>query len=111
MMSDPRLGLWSVGESESPDAERGANYHRSAGRLHCHVLSVFRPPLRTSAEKGLPSSVRSRDNLCPLQTSASPGEAFCSEKWVLRPAYGIFDLYPDTNLLQPGIRTRLHLRS
>lgn len=67
--------------------------------------AVFRPLLETSEEKGLPWSIRPRDNLCPAPRIGLAWRAFGSDKWVVRSAYGIFFMYPDTNLLQPLYRT------
>ncbi len=67
--------------------------------------AVFRPLLETSEEKGLPWSIRPRDNLCPAPRIGLAWRAFGSDRWVVRAAYGIFWLYPDTNLLQPLYRT------
>ena len=67
--------------------------------------SVFRSLLETTEEKGLPWSIRPRDNLCPAPRIGFAWRAFGSDKWVVRSAYGIFCLYPDTNLLQPLYRT------
>jgi hypothetical protein len=67
--------------------------------------NVFRPLLETTEEKGLPWSIRPRDNLAPAPRIGFAWRAFGSDKWVVRSAYGIFFLYPDTNLLQPLYRT------
>ncbi len=67
--------------------------------------SVFRPLLETTEEKGLPWSIRPRDDLAPAPRIGFAWRAFGSDKWVVRSAYGIFWLYPDTNLLQPLYRT------
>jgi carboxypeptidase family protein len=67
--------------------------------------AVFRSLLETTEEKGLPWSIRPRDNLCPAPRIGFAWRAFGSDKWVVRSAYGIFYVYPDTNLLQPLYRT------
>src|SRR5882762_1353767 len=67
--------------------------------------NVFRPLLETTEEKGLPWSIRPRDDLAPAPRIGFAWRAFGSDKWVVRSAYGIFWLYPDTNLLQPLYRT------
>jgi hypothetical protein len=69
------------------------------------LWSVFRPLLETTEEKGLPWSIRPRDNLCPAPRIGFAWRAFGSDKWVVRSAYGIFFIYPDTNQLQPLYRT------
>jgi hypothetical protein len=67
--------------------------------------SVFRPLLETTEEKGLPWSIRPRDDRAPAPRIGLAWRPFGSDKWVVRSAYGIFWLYPDTNLLQPLYRT------
>ena len=66
---------------------------------------VFRPLLETSEEKGLPWSIRYPDYLCPAPRIGFAWRAFGSENWVVRSAYGIFYVYPDTNQTQSQAAT------
>jgi hypothetical protein len=61
---------------------------------------VFRPLLETSEEKGLPWSIRYPDYRAPGPRIGLAWRAFGSEKWVVRSAYGIFYIFPDTNQTQ-----------
>ncbi len=67
--------------------------------------AVFRPLLETTEQLGLPYSIRPGDNLCPAPRIGFAWRVLGSDKWVLRSAYGIFYIYPDTNQLQPLYRT------
>jgi Carboxypeptidase regulatory-like domain len=67
--------------------------------------NVFRPLLETSEEKNLPWSLRHGN---PHDIAPRIGFAwrpFGSSKWVIRSAYGIFYVYPDSNILLGQVRT------
>jgi hypothetical protein len=66
---------------------------------------VFRPLLETSEEKHLPWSIRYPDRRDPGPRIGFAWRAFGSEKWVVRSAYGIFYVYPDTNQTQAQAAT------
>ena len=66
---------------------------------------VFRPLLETSEEKNLPWSLRH-----PNPHDIAPRIGFAwrpngSNRWVVRSAYGIFYVYPDSNILLGQVRT------
>ena len=66
---------------------------------------VFRPLLETSEEKGLPWNLRHGN---PHDFAPRIGFAwrpFGSSKWAIRSAYGIFYVYPDSNILLGQVRT------
>jgi hypothetical protein len=65
---------------------------------------VFQPLLETTQQLGLPYSIRPADNLNPAPRIGLAWRLFGSDKWVVRSAYGIFYIYPDTNQLQPLYR-------
>ena len=69
------------------------------------MWQVFRPLLETSEEKGLPWSIRYPDYRDPAPRVGLAWRAFGSEKWVVRSAYGIFYIFPDTNQTQSEIAT------
>ena len=66
---------------------------------------MFRPLLETTEEKGLPWSLRHAN---PHDIAPRIGLAwrpFGSTKTVVRSAYGIFYVYPDSNILLGQVRT------
>jgi hypothetical protein len=66
---------------------------------------VFRPLLMTSEEKGLPWELRHGN---PHDIAPRIGFAwrpFGSSKWAIRSAYGLFYVYPDSNILLGQVRT------
>jgi hypothetical protein len=66
---------------------------------------VFRPLLETTEEKNLPWSLRHAN---PHDIAPRIGLAwrpFGSKNWVIRSAYGIFYVYPDSNILLGQVRT------
>ena len=65
--------------------------------------AVFRPLLETSEQKGLPWSIRYPDYRDPAPRVGLAWRMFGSDKWVLRSAYGIFYIFPDTNQTQGQI--------
>jgi hypothetical protein len=62
--------------------------------------AVFRPLLETSEQKGLPWSIRYPDYRDPAPRVGLAWRVFGSDKWVVRSAYGIFYIFPDTNQTQ-----------
>jgi hypothetical protein len=64
------------------------------------IWAVFRPLLETSEQKGLPWSIRYPDYRDPAPRVGLAWRVFGSDKWVLRSAYGIFYIFPDTNQTQ-----------
>ncbi len=66
--------------------------------------AVFRPLLETTEQLGLAYGIRPPDYLCPAPRIGFAWRIMGSDKWVLRSAYGIFYIYPDTNQLQPLYR-------
>ena len=67
------------------------------------IWNVFRPLLETSEQKGLPWSIRYPDNRDPAPRIGLAWRVFGSDKWVVRSAYGIFYIFPDTNQTQGQI--------
>jgi hypothetical protein len=59
--------------------------------------------LESSEQKGLPWSIRYPDNRDPAPRAGLAWRVFGSDKWVLRSAYGIFYIFPDTNQTQGQI--------
>src|SRR5215469_10774071 len=69
------------------------------------IWNVFHPLLETSEEKNLPWSLRHAN---PHDIAPRLGLAwrpFGSTNWVIRSAYGIFYVYPDSNILLGQVRT------
>ena len=69
------------------------------------ILPVFRDLIETSEEKGLPWSLRS-----PSRRDIAPRFGFAwrpgaSDRWSIRSAYGIFYVYPDSNITLGEVRT------
>lgn len=67
--------------------------------------AVFRPLLETTEEKGLPWNLRHgnpHDFAPRVGLAWRPGG---STRWVIRSAYGIFYVYPDSNILLGQVRT------
>ena len=67
------------------------------------TYAVFQPLLETSQQKGLPWSIRYPDYRDPAPRIGLAWRMFGSDKWVLRSAYGIFYIFPDTNQTQGQI--------
>src|SRR5216684_3830302 len=67
------------------------------------MWNVFRPLLETTEQKGLPWSVRYPDYRDPAPRFGLAWRMFGSDKWVMRSAYGIFYIFPDTNQTQGQI--------
>ena len=69
------------------------------------ILPVFRDLIETSEEKGLPWSIRypSKRDVAPRFGFA--WRPFGSEKWAIRSAYGIYYIYPDSNITLGMVRT------
>lgn len=67
------------------------------------LWNVFRPLLETSEEKGLPWSIRYPDYRDPAPRIGFAWRPLGSEHTVIRSAYGIFYIYPDTNQTQSQI--------
>ena len=69
------------------------------------MWTVFRPLLETSEDKGLPWSIRYPDYRDPAPRIGFAWRPFGSERWVVRSAYGIFYVYPDSNQTQYLVST------
>jgi hypothetical protein len=67
--------------------------------------AVFRPLLETTEQLGLSYSIRPSNYVDPAPRIGFAWRVFGSDRWVVRSAYGIFYIYPDTNQLQPLYRT------
>lgn len=84
---------------------RGGTPDLAAQPGAAEAWSVFRPLLETSEEKGLPWSLRHPN---PHDIAPRIGLAwrpFGSNRWAIRSAYGIFYVYPDSNILLGQVRT------
>ncbi|MDQ6707710.1 MAG: carboxypeptidase regulatory-like domain-containing protein, partial [Acidobacteriota bacterium] len=69
------------------------------------ILPVFRDLIETSEEKGLPYSIRKPDYLDAAPRVGFAWRPLGSARWVLRSAYGIFYIYPDSNITLGEVRT------
>lgn len=69
------------------------------------IWPVFRDLIETTEELGLPWSVRYRDNLSFAPRFGFAWRPFGKDNWVIRSAYGIFYVYPDSNITLGQVRT------
>ena len=69
------------------------------------IYSVFRNLIELSEDKGLPWSIRHPNNHDIAPRFGFAWRPFNSDKWVVRSAYGIFYIYPDSNILLGQVRT------
>ena len=69
------------------------------------IYSLFRSQIELSEEKHLPWSIRRPDNRDVAPRIGFAWRPFGSERWAIRSAYGIFYVYPDSNVLLGLVRT------
>ncbi|HXJ37908.1 MAG TPA: hypothetical protein VNH18_01445, partial [Bryobacteraceae bacterium] len=69
------------------------------------IYPVFRNLIELSEDKGLPWSIRHPNNHDIAPRFGFAWRPFNSDKWVIRSAYGIFYVYPDSNVLLGLVRT------
>lgn len=69
------------------------------------IWPVYRDLIETTEELGLPWSVRLRDNLDFAPRAGFAWRPFGSNDWVVRSAYGIFYVFPDSNITLGQVRT------
>ena len=69
------------------------------------IYPVFRNLIELSEDKGLPWSIRHPNNHDIAPRIGFAWRPFNSDKWVVRSAYGIFYVYPDSNVLLGLVRT------
>ncbi len=69
------------------------------------IYSVFRNQIELSEDKHLPWSIRHPDNRDVAPRIGFAWRPFGSNRWAIRSAYGIFYVYPDSNILLGLVRT------
>ncbi len=69
------------------------------------ILPVFRDLLETTEELGLPWSIRSPSRRDVAPRIGFAWRPFGSNQWVVRSAYGVFYIYPDSNIVLGEVRT------
>ncbi len=69
------------------------------------IYQVFRNQIELSEDKGLPWSIRYPDNRAVAPRFGFAWRPGNSDRWVVRSAYGIFYVYPDTNITLGLVRT------
>lgn len=69
------------------------------------IYNVFRNQIELSEEKNLPWSIRHPDNRAVAPRFGFAWRPGGSDKWVVRSAYGIFYVYPDSNITLGLVRT------
>ncbi len=69
------------------------------------IYNVFKPLLESSEAVGLPWSIRHPNYHDFAPRIGFAWRPFGSDKWAIRSAYGIFYIYPDTNILLGQVRT------
>lgn len=69
------------------------------------IYPVFRNLIELSEDKGLPWSIRKPNNRDIAPRIGFAWRPFNSDRWVIRSAYGIFYVYPDSNVLLGLVRT------